>query len=62
LVCPVVDIIAGLVTLPLAFIGIAMFFRSFVKKSPAAEASGAPRTRTRTTGTTLEAFTSVTFL
>ena len=61
-VCPVVDIIAGLVTLPLAFAGIGMFFASFFMKPLAPEEAGTPRTRIRTTGTTLQAFTSMTFL
>ena len=62
-VCPVADIIAGLVTLPLAFIGIAMFFANFVKKPIAVPSEpGPPRMRTRTTGTSMESFSSVTFL
>ena len=62
MVCPVVDIMAGVITFPLAIYGIFKLLKSIVRKPVPIPPSGPPRIRTRNVGIHTELFGSKTCL
>ena len=59
MVCPVMDIAAGVATLPLAVFGIVGLIRSIVRKPVPIPPAGPPRIRTRNVGMNMEQFSSI---
>ena len=62
MVCPLADILAGILTLPLAVVGIVSLIAGIVRKPTPIPPSGPPRLRTRNVGVSAETFSMVTFL
>lgn len=59
MVCPVVDIVAGVATLPFAVLGIVALIRSLVRKPVPIPPAGPPRTRARNVGLNVQQFSSI---